>query len=237
MKEVRTAAVMQPYIFPYLGYFHLLHASDIFVFYDDVNYIKGGWINRNRILARGKDLLITVPVSNASPNNLIKDVRPAVDQRWRHKLQGTLHHCYHEAPFYKTVIDRIMGVFSKDYSDITDLAIESVLMVYTYLDRHLNYVKSSTAFPDTRGLARADRLIEITRRLGCTQYVNAPGGKALYSKEYFANRGLSLLFIESFLPEYRQFDHPFVPGLSIIDVMMFNDSKQIEEHFQSHRLT
>ncbi|MBC2694524.1 MAG: WbqC family protein [Desulfobacteraceae bacterium] len=140
-------AIMQPYLFPYIGYFHLIEASSIFVFYDDVYYIKSGWINRNRILNQDRDCLFTVPISKVSSNKLINETLPILDKKWKKKFYKKLIQNYKKAPFFSDVCEVITSVFEKKYTDITDLAIESILAVYMYLGIEFNYTKSSICSP------------------------------------------------------------------------------------------
>jgi hypothetical protein len=229
-------AIMQPYVFPYIGYFHLINASDLFVFYDDVNYITRGWINRNRILLNGKDYLFTVPVSNASRNRLINETSIEIDHIWRNKFHKTLVHSDRKAPYFPQVVNIIISVFSKQYSNVSDLAITSTVSVYDYLGMQLNHTKSSACSPETKGMDNADRLIEITKRQGYKKYVNAAGGINLYSKDYFRAKGVELGFVKSDPVEYRQYTNDFVPWLSIVDVMMFNDAGTIMELFTKYKV-
>jgi len=229
-------AIMQPYIFPYIGYFHLIQASSLFVFYDDVQYIKSGWINRNRIFNQDTDLFFTVPLSKASSNKLIKEIAPAFDFRWINKFYKQLVLNYKRAPFFKSAVDWVMSPFYKEYADITDLAIASILAIYSYLDIEFNYTKSSICSPETKGTDKADRLIQITKHLGYEHYVNAAGGKELYSKEYFLNQGVNLSFIKSNAIKYKQYSEYFVPGLSIIDIIMFNDKETTIRFMESYCL-
>lgn len=227
----KRIAIMQPYIFPYIGYFHLINASDLMVFYDDVNYIKRGWINRNRILINGKDHLFTVPVSNASQNRLINEISLSTDDGWKRKFTKTLAHGYRKAPFFSPTMTIVNSVLSAQYCSMSDLAINSIFCIYDYLGMELNYTKSSVCSPETKGMEKADRLIEIAKRQGYKRYVNAAGGINLYSKDYFKDKGVQLGFVKSAPIEYKQFANEFVPWLSIIDVMMFNDVKTIREFF------
>ena len=227
---------MQPYIFPYIGYFHLIEASSIFVFYDDVHYIKGGWINRNRMLNQNRGSIFTIPVSKTSPNKLINETSPVIDERWKNKLHKQLVQNYGKAPYFSDVIDQITSVFEKQYTDVTDLAIESILAVYNYLAIEVDYTKSSICSPSTRGLNKADRIIQITKELGYQSYVNAQGGKDIYTKDYFSSNGVTLAFIKSDHIEYEQHSNKFVPCLSIIDVLMFNDKERIVELFTAYSL-
>jgi len=229
-------AIMQPYLFPYVGYFHLINASSIFVFYDDVHYILGGWINRNRILDRDRAGLFTVPISKASPNKLINETSPIISEKWKRKFYRQLTQTYQKAPYFSDVYDAITSVFDRTYTDVTDLAIESILAVYKYLALPFNYTKSSVCSPDTQGIGKADRIIRITKELGYEAYVNAPGGKKLYTKEYFMSRGVTLAFVKSSPIEYKQFSDEFVPWLSIIDILMFNERGRVIEFFSAYSL-
>ena len=236
VSQTRRLAIMQPYLFPYLGYFHLVQASDLFVFYDDVNFIKGGWINRNRILSQGKDLLFSVPLCGASQNKLISEVEVLPDFKWRTKFFRQLQQSYGRAPHFEAAMHLVHEVFNEDYGCIRDLAANSITAVMDYLGFDFEHCFSSDISPNTREIGRAERLVAITKALGCEAYVNLPSGQALYSKEYFASQGVRLSFVESELSPYKQGGRPFVPGLSIIDVLMFNSKPEVGALLQDYRL-
>ena len=229
-------AIMQPYIFPYIGYFHLIEASSIFVVYDDVHYIRRGWINRNRILNNDQAYLFTVPVSKASQNRLIYETPLAIDSKWQDKFYKRLTYSYRRAPFFPDVLELIYSVFGKACTAVSDLAIESILAVYEYLGIPVNLTKSSICSPNSKGIGRADRLIQITKSLEYDAYVNSPGGKQLYMKDYFFSKGVMLAFVKSKPIEYKQYSERFVPWLSIIDVLMFNDRKRVKDFFAEYLL-
>jgi hypothetical protein len=224
--DKKRIAIMQPYVFPYIGYFHLIHASSLFVFYDDVNYIKQGWINRNRILNQDEALIFTIPVSKASPNKQINQVSPVFNARWESKFYKQLVQNYGKAPYFKDAVEPVMSVFTKKYDDIAGLAIATIVSILSYLDLEFNFTRSSVCCPETKDLDKADRLINIIKRLGYSNYVNPSGGKKLYSKDYFFNEGINLSFVESHPIEYGQYQNVFVPWLSIIDVIMFCDKRR-----------
>lgn len=226
-------ATMQPYIFPYIGYFHLIECSSIFVFYDDVHYIKKGWINRNRILINNKPFLFTIPVAKVSQNKLIYETSPVFGSKWKNKFYRQLAYNYKGAPFFYDIIELVSSVFEKKYTDVSDLSIESILAVYRYLGISFEYTKSSLISSDTRGIGKADRLIGITKELGYGAYVNAPGGKKLYAKDYFSTQGVTLAYVNSKQIKYKQNSDKFVPSLSIIDILMFNDKERILEFFSA----
>ncbi|PXX97932.1 hypothetical protein DF185_16470 [Marinifilum breve] len=224
-----SVAIIQPYVFPYLGYFQLLHSVENVVFYDDVNFIKRGWINRNQILANGKEFMFTIPLRKASQNKLINEIELVEKQLFIKKFRHQLKLAYAKAPYYKEVRDVIESVFVGEYSNIGDLAILSILVVCRYMNMELNWMKSSEEFSETKGQDKADRLISISKMLACDTYINPIGGKSLYHKDYFAMHGIDLGFIESGKVSYKQFENDFVPYLSIIDVLMFNDKAMVIE--------
>ncbi len=229
-------SIMQPYIFPYIGYLHLIEATDKIVFYDDVNYIKRGWINRNRILLNNSDYLFTIPVKKASQNKLIYDTIPLIDNKFRNKFFAQIETAYKKAPYYIKVRELISNVLSQEVMSVADLAINSIVVVYDYLDKDINYIKSSVCSPNTKGMDKADRLIRIVKDLGYEKYVNAIGGLELYNKDYFKKHGVQLNFVQSNKIEYKQFGQDFIPWLSIIDVMMFNSPQLIREMLYEYQI-
>src|SRR5690606_28909470 len=149
-------AIMQPYIFPYIGYFQLINAVDTFVFYDDVNFIKQGWVNRNSILVNNKDMLFTVPVAKISSFSEIKDTRlDHVNYSiWRNKFCKTLIQNYKKAPFFNEVYPLIRKILDNKIDTIGELAIISIINTCEYLDMEKDFKVSSIQFPDTKGLER-----------------------------------------------------------------------------------
>lgn len=224
----KNLAITQPYLFPYLNYFHLLESADKVIFYDDINYIKGGWINRNRILNKNEDLLLTVPVAKASQNKFTNEITPIIDERFVNKAIQSLTHAYSKAPYYSDIMQLIKSVFEKTYTSIADLAINSIVETYKYLGKELCYDRSSICSPKSKGLGKSDRLIKITLEQGYSNYINVKWGQNIHSKDYFRQHGINLLFLESLPYAYKQYNNIFIPSLSIIDVLMFNDKDTIE---------
>ncbi|AOK45599.1 MULTISPECIES: WbqC family protein [Burkholderia] len=218
-------AIMQPYLFPYVGYFQLAASVDAFVFYDDVNYIKNGWINRNRMLLDGRPHYFTVPLAGASPSQKIADVRIQPPERWRRKVLEALRHGYGKAPHYARVSELVGDVLCCATAHMSTLATRSVIEVCNYLGIDARFVMSSAGYGND-ALKGAQRVLDICVRERAARYVNLPGGRTLYDDAAFAARGIALEFIEPNLEPYRQFGAEFVPGLSIIDVLMFNDATE-----------
>ena len=206
-------AIMQPYVFPYIGYFQLVSAVDKFVFYDDVNYIKKGWINRNRILVNNEANLFTIPVLKASQNKLINEIKLGIDEKWICQFYSTLEHNYKKAPYYHETILLIQQVINQQSTSISDLAIASIELISNYLMIPTSFEKSSTNYQTSKGMEKADRLIEICKLNHVETYINPVGGKELYDKPYFKAKNVDLFFIINKITPYQQFKTHFIGGL------------------------
>lgn len=224
-------AIMQPYLFPYLGYFQLIRAVDAFVVYDDVNYIKGGWINRNYILANGDRQLITLPLQGASPNKLINQVEVG----GAHKILQSLHHSYGKAPHFDAVYPMLEDILAQTEKNLARFLDYQLRRICDHLGLRPQWHISSSLGKDN-GLRGQDKILSICEELGATHYINVPGGKALYDQPAFSARGLQLSFIQPRAVIYRQFGSGFFPSLSIIDVMMFNDREQCARLLEEYDL-
>jgi hypothetical protein len=216
-------AIMQPYVFPYIGYMNLVHASDNFVFYDDVNFIKGGWVNRNQIMLMGEPYRFAIPLKRQSQNLLIKDTEVSDLTKFAGGFLEQLRVSYKKSPYKDSVLDYVREVFKGRNVSISEVAIASVKLFFKYIGVNKAFHCSSIDFPLTRGLERAERLIKITELLQSTEYINPVGGAFLYEKEFFSSRGITLQFVKpSFIPyeHCNRVDPHFYPGLSIIDILM-----------------
>lgn len=221
-------AIMQPYVFPYIGYFQLIQAVDTFVFYDDVHFKKKGFINRNSILVNGKSNMFTIPCKAISQNKLINEHQINFDLPAKLKFLNTLKHAYSKAPYFDNVYP-LIETFLLTIADttISNFAIESVKLSSKYMDLKKQWVISSESHGATKGMGKADRLISISKNERADTYVNVIHGNTLYNKGYFENQEISLKFLKPKIVKYKQFDFNFAPNLSIIDVMMFNSKKDI----------
>jgi len=225
-------AIMQPYLFPYLGYFQLAASADRFVFYDDVAFIKTGWINRNRILLDGQPHYLTVPLISASSFRRIADIGIAPRARWLPKLLKLLHHAYSRAPHYAAVSRLVEQILSSGTESIAQIAARSVKETCSYLGIDITFVDTSIGYGNNT-LTGQSRVLDICRVEHATTYVNLPGGRSLYDRSAFTNANIELAFIEPSLIPYPQFDAPFVPALSIIDALMFNRPESVRAMISS----
>jgi hypothetical protein len=228
-------AIMQPYLFPYIGYFQLMNAVDTFVVYDDVNFIKRGWINRNRILVNGNAHLFTVPLKNASQNVFIKNLCVAVSETWRKKFLKTLELSYKKAPFFDHIFENIKEIISLRSEYLTDWYLKSFDFFREYLGINNRLVESSITYQN-QSLTGPTRILDICLRENAEQYLNPQGGQKLYDRHIFLEKKIRLSFLIPQEIVYQQFNYPFVPGLSILDVMMFNSQATTRKYLLRYEL-
>ncbi|MGZ3861847.1 MAG: WbqC family protein [Bacteroidia bacterium] len=227
---------MQPYLFPYIGYFQLMNAVDKFVIYDNIQYTKKGWINRNRILMNGKDEYLSVPLKKDSDFLDIRDRFLA--ENWpaeRTKIVNRLANCYRKAPHFATAFPLIEKCLLHEDTNLFNYILHSLNVLAEAMEIKTELVVSSTINTD-HNLRSEKRVIAICKALNSADYLNPIGGIELYKKEDFEKEGIKLNFIKTTNFEYPQFGAGFVPFLSIIDILMFNDKEKIKEYL-NHNYT
>lgn len=227
--------IMQPYFLPYIGYWQLLNAVDKYVIYDDVNYIKGGWINRNRILINKEAKYFNVKLNSASPNKLINEVEVSLDKIYQKKLLKTIEENYKKAPFFYEVFPVIQEIIENEETNLAKYLEYSIKEICSYLDIKTKILISSD-LEKNNFLKGKDKVIEICKKLDGTEYYNAIGGQELYSFKEFKNNGIELKFLKTELIEYKQLKNQFIPNLSILDIMMFNSKEKIVEFLNNYTL-
>lgn len=203
---------------PYLGYWQLMAAVDKYVVYDDVNYIKGGWVARNNILMNGQAHMFTITLNGASPNKHFNEIEVRDDFK---KFRKTLHACYAKAPYYQEVISLLENIFDYENRNLGAFLYHSYQVMLDYLGIETELILSSNIKKDNT-LHAEHKVKHICHLLGADMYYNTIAGKELYDVEDFANDGITLKFLDSHASAYEQFNNEFVPNLSIIDVLMFN---------------
>ncbi|MFT6689660.1 MAG: hypothetical protein ACJAXH_000165 [Colwellia sp.] len=217
-------AVMQPYFFPYLGYFQLIEAVDYFVIFDDVNYIKRGWVNSNRILKNGKIVDITLPLQKASQNKKINAHFRSTDIKVLATLKKKIQFSYSMAPHFNEVFPLLCQLIDNPETNLAKYLTESLRELSTYLGLKTQFVYSSELSAHDDWDHAEQRIIAISKQLGGTEYYNLPGGRQLYNEKLFLEHNLSLEFITPELKAYKQ-NHTdkFIPGLSVIDFIMLGE--------------
>lgn len=219
---------MQPYFFPYIGYFQLINAVDVFVIYDNIKYTKKGWINRNRFLLGGSDATFSLPLKKDSDFLDVRDRELGQDFN-RAKLLNQLKEAYRKAPNFAQAFPIIEDVLMDDESNLFAFLHQSIRKTCTHLGIDTRIVVSSTLAID-HSLQAQDKVLALCNAVGADTYLNPIGGLELYSKPAFADHGVALSFLKSKPIEYPQFGNAFIPWLSIIDVVMFNSAPQVSEY-------
>lgn len=237
-------AVMQPYFFPYLGYFQLIKAVDKFILYDKVAYIKKGWVNRNRIgMVNDMDRMIVVPVLNASSNKLIQEVKIDNSQNWAEKILQLIYFNYKKSSHFEEVFHVIEGLLNNEYDTIGEVNAATTIGVARFLDIPTEIIADTSDFAEMESHLedgtygeffagelvperKTARVVEICRKEKAETYVNPIGGTELYDKDEFRTYGINLEFVKMHPVEYPQFTKEFIPGLSILDVLFHNGKEK-----------
>ena len=227
--------IMQPYFVPYIGYWQLMNLVDKYVIYDDVNFIQGGWVNRNRIVNNGKIQFFNLPMVGASPNKLINEVQVNTNPNIQKKNLRIIEAAYRKAPYYSDVYPVLEKIICSSEETLASYLISSIYSIADYLNIKTEFIVSSSIEKNNE-LRGQDKVLEICEKTGSTEYYNAIGGMELYSKNDFSDRGIVLKFVRTKPTEYKQFSDEYYPNLSIIDVMMFNDIPRIREMLESYSI-
>ncbi len=220
--------IMQPYFFPYIGYFQLIQAVDQFIVYDNIKYTKKGWINRNRYLQNGEAAVFSVPLKKDSDFLDVRDREVSSDFK-KDKLLNQIREAYRQAPYYDDAFFLFERVVQNSETNLFSYIYNSIMEICKYLEIGTEIVVSSHLKID-HTLQGSDKVVALCKYAKADVYINAIGGQDLYSKEQFNTYGIELKFLKSSPIEYKQFNNEFVPWLSIIDVMMFNSKENIREY-------
>jgi len=223
---------MQPYFLPYIGYWQLINAVDKYVIYDDVNYIKNGWIHRNKLLLNGKEFMFNLIPFGTSSNKLICEIAVIENQS---KLIKTVESAYKKAPYFDEVFSLIKNIIEYENKNLGKFLGNSIIKIATYLEFNTTFVYSSELQKNCSFKAQ-EKVIHICCNLQATEYYNAIGGIELYSKADFDANNIKLQFVKTKPIEYKQFNNQFVPNLSILDVMMFNNKESIRIFLKEYEL-
>jgi hypothetical protein len=225
-------AIMQPYLFPYIGYFQLIHAVDVFVIYDDVNFIKQGWINRNYILVNGKKHCLTLETKGASSYKHINQISIKPD---RIKIKKTLRQNYSKAPFFHDIDPLLEKIIDFPTDNLSFFVGNSIQEISLFLGIPTKFIISSQLGKNAQ-LTGQEKVIDICQGLGASIYINSIGGQSLYVKDEFNKNGITLYFLKTRKINYPQWGNEFIPDLSIIDVLMHNSKKIIIDFLSQFEL-
>lgn len=235
-------AIMQPYFFPYVGYFQVIHAVDKHILHGGLNYLKKGWVNRNRILGPdGRPSYVHAEIRARSSHAKINDIELVPSRQWKDRFLRGISYNYRKSPFFDEVYALIEDVVAGDTKRLSELNKRSIVSIceflgirttietddtgYAPLEARLSKPETDLrlAFPGLRLTVysrRVVRILEICRQEGANTFVNAIGGTSLYDKGEFRANGVDLYFVETQPFTYPQRTSKFVPDLSIIDALM-----------------
>lgn len=226
---------MQPYFWPYLGYFQLIDAVDLFVIYDNIQYTKKGWINRNRYLSDGQAKYFTAAVKKDSDYLDVKN-RKISDSFDREKLKRQIRASYVRSPYFASVYPLFCECVDYKEKNLFTYIYYSVQKIAGYLGIKTKIVVSSTLDIE-QGLKGKDRVLAICEKFQASEYINPVGGQGLYDKKEFQDHGIQLSFLQMNKDIcYKQFRNEFVPGLSVLDVLMFNSPEVLNELLGKYQL-
>lgn len=223
---------MQPYFFPYIGYFQLIAAVDQFIVYDNIKYTKKGWINRNRMLQNGTDVMFSLPLKSDA-DSLDVCLRELASDFNCDKLLNQFKGAYRRAPYFEQTFPLLEQIVRHEDTNLFRYLHHSLVKTCEHLDIKTRITVSSELDID-HGLKSQDKVLALCNAVGADTYVNAIGGMELYAKEAFLKQGVALQFIKSGPYEYAQLGGAFVPWLSIIDVMMFNPMDAVKACIMSN---
>lgn len=229
-------AIMQPYFLPHIGYFQLMSAVDRFIILDDVSYINGGWINRNRIPSQRGPKWLTLPLAKASQNRQIREIEILPDDGWKGKMEKTVASTYAHAPGIAEVLPLFLNWLAAASGNLSKFLYGSLRDTACFIGLSPEFVPTSSVYPKT-GLKGADRILDICLREGATTYVNPPGGRELYDEAVFSKAGIDLKFLQS-QPEFLNLKYSGSEGavLSILDLMMLNSAEALRNAATAYRL-
>jgi hypothetical protein len=225
-------AIMQPYFFPYVGYFQLINAVNLFVVYDNIKYTKKGWINRNRLLNNGKDMMFSLPLKRDSDFLDVRD-RALAEDFDRRKLLNQIKGAYRSAPCFEQTFPLIESIVRYEDDNLFRFLHNSIVKTCEHLGI-ITEITVSSGITIDHTLKNQDKVIALCEAIDADTYVNAIGGMELYSEDDFLGKSIELNFLKSKPFEYPQFGNKFVPWLSIIDVIMFNPIEVIKEYLDSN---
>ena len=229
-------AIMQPYFLPYIGYWQLLSMVDMFVVYDNIQYTKKGWINRNNILLNNKSFLFSLPLKKDKDFLNVNERYLSVDSSVNTaKVLRQIENSYKKAPFFHNAFPLVESIFENENKNLFDYIYESMLSICHYLDIQTDIVISSSIDID-HSLKGQEKVISISKELGADIYINPNGGMDLYKREVFKQKGIDLNFIIPDLKEYQQYNENFIPNLSILDVIMFNSVDEVKNKLTEYNI-
>ena len=232
-----TVSIMQPYFLPYLGYWQLISLSDIFVIYDDIEFTKKGWINRNNYLINGKKTVFTLPLKKDSDFLSVNERFISEEfKKSKLKILNQFSSSYKKSEYFDESFFLFKKILDNEDLNLFNFIRSSITEILSYLDIKTE-IKVSSSIGEYSKIKGKDKVFEICKKLRASKYVNPIGGLELYSPEDFAKNKIDLYFHKINKIEYRQIMvNDFEPNLSIIDVIAMNGKERTIQLLDSYSL-
>lgn len=215
-----NVVILQPSYIPWRGYFDQIRRADLFIFFDDVQYDKHGWRNRNQIKTTQGKKWLTIPVHSKGVTEgiPIKDVRIDRSKSWRKKHLDSLKNAYAKAPFFPSYQPWLSSVYEREDEFLADFTIEFTIELAEMLGITDTKFMRSSELPDIKS-QRTDRLIQILKHFGATNYISGPSAREYIEIDKFDRAGISIEFIQYDYPKYSQLHPPYDPFVTILDLL------------------
>ena len=215
-----NCVILQPSYIPWRGYFHQIQKADLFVFYDDVQYDRLSWRNRNRIKTPQGPVWLTIPVHRRgalAEQIPINHIRICWDKPWNSNHWTTLEYAYHKAPYFQEHAPLLRPFYEHKLEWLSDFTIDLTILIARQLGIcHTEFIRSSSLQVEGH---RTDRLINLLKQLGATHYISGPSARDYIEEEKFSSAGITLEYMEYDYPEYPQLYPPFDPQVTILDLL------------------
>ncbi len=228
--------IMQPYFLPYLGYFSLIAATDRFVIFDPVQYIRHGWINRNRVLKPDfeQPQYIQIPLVKHARQTLIRDIKISGRSDCKARIMRQIQHYKRRAPYFEQARSILQECLELETESLVALNVHCLVTVCRALDLEFKPTRFDELPQTIQPVLQAGEwAVHMSAALGASVYINPIGGRDIFQPQQFTDRGIELQFLENSLAEYPQKNRQFVAGLSILDVLMFNSVAETRRQIDS----
>jgi len=240
MSDINKVAIMQPYFFPYIGYYALFHAADVLILFDTPQFDRKGWMHRNRILKPGRSdwQYFNAGTIKANRFESIKNIRLKEDKLWKQKIISQLEHYKKVAPFFHQTIKLVNETLNQPCTRLVDLSRSSLVNVCRYIQLNkqiLTYSELDLNIP--ANTQPGEWALRICKALNIKEYINPPGGKEIFNPNLWQEKGIRLRYLEHDLPVYNQRNGDFIPGLSMIDILMFNSPNETRSLLERYQIT
>ena len=231
-----TIALMQPRLFPYIAYWQLVGMVDKFIIYDNTNFTKTSYTNKNFIIINNEKKLITLPLHGASQNKYFNQIQIGDEKE---KFLTTIMLAYKKAPYFKDAFPVIEKIMHNEEKNLAFFIGNSIMEIAKYLNFDTTFEYASNLLKNN-SLSRVDKVIEICHLANAHTLINPESGEKLYDRGYFKQHGITYLSYKSRMDNitYKQFPKvkEFIPNLSIIDVMMFNPKEEIQTMMKTYEI-